>query len=191
MSGRKFRPKKEPVDSWDQQHGETDYAFGIFNDYLHMGPQRTIAALALSRNTDIYNLYRMSGKSHWVSRSFDWDREQDRLFALEIMDERKKAAIQEVSLARKFLHKVSRRLEDIDPRVLTPDQLIKWFEVAVKIERLALGTPTEVIDIEERLVIRAQELGLDPQLVITQARQLVEEDQNQRRPPLLLPSRSA
>lgn len=169
------RNKIPPVESWDQQLNETDIAFQYFQDYLHLGPQRTLGQVAIIHHCHYQNISHQSYKHNWRTRAFDFDREQDRLFALEVMDERKKSVMQVVRLADKFLQKVSRRLEEIDPRILTPRELISWYEVAVKMRRLALGEPTEVIDIEERLTIRARELGLDPYVVIEQARQLVEE----------------
>ena len=51
--------------------------------------------------------------------------------------------------AKLFQSKVHERLENLNPDELKPNELIKWYEVAVKIERLSNGVSTENIRQEE------------------------------------------
>jgi hypothetical protein len=57
--------------------------------------------------------------------------------------ERVKMAERHVRVALAFQAKAVERLQSIDADKLTPDQTLRWFEAAVRIERLARGEPSE------------------------------------------------
>ncbi|MFB7424711.1 hypothetical protein ACFC0K_15710 [Streptomyces hydrogenans] len=82
---------------------------------------------------------RWSSAHAWVLRAQAWDREQDRVFLAEQADARRAAARRHVKISQAFLGKVVARLQSLDPRELSPDQLLRYFQVAADMERKVLA----------------------------------------------------
>jgi hypothetical protein len=87
-------------------------------------------------------------RHQWSMRVGAWDAECDRvkrsrhLLAIEEMAER------EVRLAQGFQNQIARRLmawTEADTAKLSPTEMIKWFEIAARIERTAMGVPAEIV----------------------------------------------
>ena len=137
------------VNIWDQQPGESAKAFEAFRVFRDMGLKRSMAAA----------FHRLSGKDAGKGRLSVWSQQHDwanRVIAYDRwVDQRsvneKFVAIKEMSerhakMAVIFLNKVVTRLQSIDPETLTPDQLLRWFEVASRVERVARGEPSETVE---------------------------------------------
>ncbi|MFF7586725.1 hypothetical protein ACFZCK_04430 [Kitasatospora purpeofusca] len=82
---------------------------------------------------------RWSASYAWVLRASAWDREQDRLFLAEQRQARRDLARRHARLAQAFLSKAVARLQTLDPRELSPGDLLRYFQVAADIERRAIG----------------------------------------------------
>jgi len=88
-----------------------------------------------------------------VARAAAWDAEEDRrrreaaaqarTQALEEMHERHRRLAQAVlaRVAMRLLGSDEYGVQALDPNTLSPFALVRWFEVGVKLERLALGVP--------------------------------------------------
>lgn len=134
------------TNQWDQQPGETVKAFEAFRTYRDMGPTRTIMK-ALKLNTGKentrgrYDVWSM--QNDWVNRCNAYDRFMDQQYTNGVAKQVKDMAERHAAMASVFLNKVVQRLQTIDPNSLTPDQLLKWFDVCTKVERLSRGESTE------------------------------------------------
>ncbi|MEU7640901.1 hypothetical protein AB0C11_33370 [Streptomyces sp. NPDC039016] len=150
MSGRGWeaaRGEKEgcPVDhrgaveAWERQAHESPQAFEAFAAYRDLGPARSITKVAQELGKSRPLLSRWSRQYAWVMRAAAYDREQDRLFVAEQQQARRDIARRHAKLAQAFLGKAVARLQALDPRELTPGELLRYFQVSAEIERRAAG----------------------------------------------------
>lgn len=133
---------------WDRQKGETKKAFEAFTVYRDLGTTRSLAKVANKLDKSKTIIGRWSSKWNWVERTNAWDDELDRLNKLEQIEEVKKMAERHAKTSMMFQQKVIERLAEVNPGELSPNDLARWFEVAVKIERLSRGEPTENVNQE-------------------------------------------
>jgi hypothetical protein len=142
-------PNETPL--WERQPGESCKAFACFKFFRDLPPEKRSIRAAYRQKTGNENARQASGdwnalaiRWRWVERVLAWDDEQDRL-----LREKKIEAIQEMAerhaaVASIFIQHLVNRLARFDPADLSPSDMQKWFEVAVKIERLSRGEPTEI-----------------------------------------------
>ncbi|MFE0640118.1 hypothetical protein [Streptomyces sp. NPDC058877] len=147
-------------DPWDRQTDESPVAFAGFAAYRDMGPARSITRVARELNKSRALIARWSSAHAWVLRAQAWDREQDRVFLAEQADARRAAARRHVKISQAFLGKVVARLQSLDPRELSPDQLLRYFQVAAEIERKVLSPDgTTLPDAVDDNVLQAGEMS--------------------------------
>ncbi|MET7295426.1 hypothetical protein ABZS79_25350 [Streptomyces griseoloalbus] len=72
-------------------------------------------------------------------RAAAYDREQDRLFLAEQAQARRDIARRHAKLAQAVQSKAVARLQMLDPRELSPSELLRYIQVAAEIERRAVG----------------------------------------------------
>jgi hypothetical protein len=143
---------------WQRQRGESSKAFGYFVLYRDMpSTERSVAAAYRHKTGKTARQppgwwTKLAQTWRWVERAQTFDDEQDRLFR-----EASRKAIEEMAdrhakVAMLFTQHVVSRLAAIDPQELTAADLIRWFDTAVKVERLSRGEPTEIatrdVDVE-------------------------------------------
>lgn len=125
--------------AWERQRGESQKAFEAFAIYRDMGPTRSLLKVTQKLTKSETLIKRWSSKWNWVDRIQLYDAEMDRQQLLQQEEERKQMAERHAKQALLFQNKIIERLRTIDPNRLTPADLIRWFEVAVKVERQARG----------------------------------------------------
>ncbi len=137
--------------SWEKLLGETSKQFEAFCIYRDMGTERSISEVAKvwSNSGATSRLTEWSRKHQWVERAASYDQYVDELKRYEQEDQIREMASRHARDAQLFQAKVHDRLENINPDDLKPNDIIKWYEVAVKIERLSRGVPTENIKQEK------------------------------------------
>ena len=90
-----------------------------------------------------------SSDNDWVRRTVEYDAfmldQRRRIIENEVLDMAERHA--KASIA--FQSEVIKRLVKFDPQSLTNADLIRWWEIAVKVERLARGEPTERVSTEQ------------------------------------------
>lgn len=133
-------------DPWERQDSETPAAFSAFAAYRDMGPARSITKVARQLDKSRTLIGRWSRSHAWVLRAQAFDREQDRIFAAEQRQARKETARRHAKLAQAFLGKAIARLQTLDPRELTPGELLRYFATAADIERRAVGDDTVALE---------------------------------------------
>lgn len=128
-----------PVEPWERQSGESPQAFEAFAVYRDLGTSRSVAKVARELGKSTTLLFRWSKQYAWVMRATSYDREQDRVFLAEQRQARRDIARRHAKVAQAFLGKAIARLQGLDPRELTPGELLRYFQVAAEIERRAAG----------------------------------------------------
>lgn len=146
------------VDSWERQDGESRQAFEAFAVYRDLGPARSVTKVARELGRSRTLLGRWSRQYAWVMRSVAYEREQDRLFLAEQTQgqAQREIARRHAKLAQAVQSKAVARLQPLDPRELSPSELLRYIQVAAEIERRAVGeAPSAAVTAE------AQEQGAD------------------------------
>ncbi|MFF2650463.1 hypothetical protein [Streptomyces sp. NPDC058045] len=127
------------VESWERQGGESVQAFEAFAVYRDLGPARSVTKVARELDKSRALVGRWSRQFAWVMRATAYDREQDRLFLAEQAQARREIARRHAKLAQAVQGKAVARLQTLDPRELSPSELLRYFQVAAEIERRAVG----------------------------------------------------
>jgi len=133
-----------PVNPWDRQPGETARAWEAFTTYRDDGPARSLRRTADRLGKSHSLIEGWSVRWAWVSRCAAWDEDQERARAVELAQARRDATRRHVDLATAALERVATALEDLDPEALAPSDLIRWLDIAVRVERQALGMPDRI-----------------------------------------------
>lgn len=129
---------------WERKDGESAAAFAAFVAYRDLGPARSVTKMARQLEKSRSLLGRWSRKYAWVMRAAAYDRE----FVAEQQRARRDIAHRHAKLAQAFLGKAVARLQVLDPRELTPGELLRYFQVATEVERRAVGD--ELVTAERR-----------------------------------------
>jgi len=135
------------IKPWSKLSNETSRQYEAFCIYRDMGIERSILKVAYEWSAGGHQskLKEWSSKYHWVERASAYDEHID-----EIKRARNEEAIIEMSARHadyslQIQEKAIEALKLVKPEELKPNDLIKWYDVAVKIERLSRGLSTENI----------------------------------------------
>jgi hypothetical protein len=139
--------KRQFLLPWEQQDGETAIAFEAFAIYRDMGAERSLRKVAATRDSEATRIYAWATEWSWAARVTAYDRDQDRQWRAAQDKQRKDMAIRHAAMAGAALSKVAARLAALNPDDLSPSELIRWLEVAVKVERQARGEPDQKIEV--------------------------------------------
>lgn len=136
----------ENAEPWERQRGESEQAWEAFQIYRDQKrghrSQREVAA-TLGKTEALIS--RWSSLHGWVSRAAAYDNEADRLDREAKEEERRGMLARHTQLARMMQQKAIEAIRSIDVARLAnhPDSVAKWVELSAKLERGALGDPTE------------------------------------------------
>ncbi len=128
---------------WQRQKGESRKAFEAFGIYRDMGPTRSLQRVKEKLSKSYTIIARWSSRWGWVERTAAWDEELDRRGRESQIEERKEMAKRHINEAMVFQQKVLERMRQLNPNELSPNDMARWFEIAVKVERLSRGEATE------------------------------------------------
>ena len=137
-------PLDPDTNPWDRQPRETAKAYEAFCRYRD-SDHRNVARLMAEGGTAQYRTW--SSKWQWSGRALSWDRFlttkdlEDAMRWRRTMNNRQRRA---AALAQS---KIIEWLRSLDPVKLTPTEAARWFEVAVKVERLAAGGETAKVEV--------------------------------------------
>lgn len=148
MGGTMTRNSIKP---WERLPEETSKQFEAFSIFRDLGLSRSISEVAnmWSESGATSRLREWARKNNWHQRATVYDEHMDRIMVVSHEEEIKKMVVRHAKEAKLFQSKVHDGLENINPDELKPHELIKWYETAVKIERLSMGISTENIKREE------------------------------------------
>jgi hypothetical protein len=142
---------------WERREDETSKAFAAFREYLDLGGGRSLAKVGRKLGKSTKLIERWSAANEWVRRAEAFDNEQDRLYFAELKNRRREMAerhaseaqsLQAVAMAglRKKFGQQLEKLKDDGDAELTATEILRFFIEASKLERIALGEPSDIIE---------------------------------------------
>ncbi len=131
---------------WERMPGESTKAYSVFCQYRDLGPERSLEKLRqkLAKSRSRATLTRWSSKYNWVERARAYDDYIDKKKRAEHEKAILKMVERHAKLAMAFQQRIEERLKKINPEELGPADLVRWLDVATKLERLSRGEPTEI-----------------------------------------------
>ncbi len=136
------------METWTRQAGESSKAYAAFCTYRDLGPERSLdkaLAAANKKPTNRRHWARWMDRFSWYARAQAYDdyieQERRRAQEKEIME----MADRHARIATNFQTAVIQRLTKLEPEELSPSDMAKWFDIAVKVERLSRGEATESV----------------------------------------------
>lgn len=140
--------------------------YGRFRDYIALGPERKLVALAdawrvqkgRKRTYQAPGAWKTAATYwHWAERAQAWDAEQLRLRWAEDRERYNRMVRRHGDLGRgmqtaaaRGLQHIARKAEE-DPDSLTASEVVRLAEAGIKAERTAEGLPTELIGVVAQL----------------------------------------
>lgn len=137
---------------WERQPKEPSKSWQSFVMYRDLGPNRSLEAVRKALGVSLMLMERRCSLWRWVSRAEAWDDYLDRQARVVVVDERQEAARRHLQISRAFQGKVIEKLQSLEGVKLSPRDASTWLDIAVKIERQALGESTEKIEVETAAV---------------------------------------
>jgi hypothetical protein len=133
--------------SYERQGGKSKQAYEGFTVYRIMGITRSLKDVAekLGRHRSL--IERWSKNNGWVERAQAFDEELEKRAILENAQLRKQMIKDHAEVSRQLLFKVKDAVEHIKPKTLSPYEIAKLLEIAVKVERLSRGQSTDISEI--------------------------------------------
>lgn len=129
---------------WERQFGESIKAFQAFATYRDLGDGRSLRLVSQQVGKSKALMDRWSSRWRWVERVKAWEHHRDaegRKAELKaIKDMRARHAQEAVALQTKALE----RLKVLDASALTPNDVLRFFVEAAKLERVARGQPETI-----------------------------------------------
>ena len=146
-----------PPGIWDQLDDETDRAYAAFCVFRNLAPH--IRSVEESRRMcgksdgSQKNFYYWSNTYHWLDRVRAWDAWWDRYAIQQKRVEVDKMVAAHAVMAEAMRKSVEARLEDVLqlPSLIRVQDLPRFAEVAVKIERLSRGVPETVSEVQQNV----------------------------------------
>lgn len=135
----KAKPLGQDRPVWERQTDESKAAFDaflVFRDSEERQPGRQGRAAL-----------QWSSVWSWGYRAYEWDLYLARLDDEQAVRYRREMNKRQRASARLAQNKIAQFLMDLDPLKLTPQEAARWYEVAVRIERMAGGDVTERVGV--------------------------------------------
>jgi hypothetical protein len=129
---------------WLKLPNESEQAYIAWSLYRDMEPPRSIRKLAERCSKSVSLLLRWSARWRWQKRleAYLRNREETRLRELEKTI--KKMKERHIGIAQMLQGKALERLQEIDPKQLSPDAIVRFLDLAVTLERKSLDIETPV-----------------------------------------------
>jgi len=147
---------------WERQPKETADQFNKFAVFLALGPSRNIIEMMKKLGLSVGGRGKMqlvAGRKRWYERAAAYDEHLEKLRVTAVETEVQEMAKRHAANAVKIQEKLLARLEALQPQELEPSDLIKWFDIAVKVERLSRGLATESSEVTGKLALQGGELS--------------------------------
>jgi len=133
-------------EEWERQDHETARAFEAFCAYRDYGPARSVTKVVQGCHGTLGSeslFHKFSMKYDWVYRCEQYDRHVEHLRYQEMRQYEAEMAKRHVEQAKRLQIQALAALERIDPSQLTPSDVLRYLEVGMRLERLAVGSPNQ------------------------------------------------
>lgn len=137
--------KEVEREAWERMPGESSRAYEAFTAYRDLGARRSIRIVAEQLQKSHNALLKMSQTYHWVDRCAAWadfqelESRRQRIEDIREMNDRHK------SIAKMLQAKALEKLQAMaGQKDLSPTQVSQYIDLAVKVERLAMGAPDSI-----------------------------------------------
>lgn len=127
--------KKEIIEPWERQPGETEKAYEAFLLYKNLGPGRTISEVSRRLSKSRQLITRWSGRYNWRERGEAFDRENERKEQLSIQKARAQMVKRHLKLGMAVQGKAIKALEAMDPDELKPGDIRDFLRFGVSLEK--------------------------------------------------------
>jgi hypothetical protein len=133
--------------AWERRVDESPRAYEAFQLYLRSETRRLAdVGAALTPACSAANVARWSSRHHWRSRSWEWDKEQDRIQQAQEARDRTAARKRHLAIAAEMqsvaLHgllELKAKIASGAPLNMSPGDVENMLTEAIKLERLTLG----------------------------------------------------
>jgi hypothetical protein len=146
------RDKTQDTSIWERQEGETTKAYAAFCAYRDYGIDRSIQKVVNKYIENAWSmtlLLRWSAKYNWVKRCVAFDSYMDKERQKEYLVQTLEISRRQAQNARRIQDIALERLSSLDPSTLTNQELLRYIEVGMRLEREALACGTMTSSIEE------------------------------------------
>lgn len=160
---------EEQPKPWHRQPNESAQAFEAFQVYLNeakRNKRETYIIIRARKGLEPLKQRQNSGtieawsqEFNWKSRAIAYDNHLADLALQKREDQVRQMVERHALIAEQFQKKVIERLRTIDAAALQPNAIARWFETAVKVERLSRGEHTEKVKTDQN--VKSTELDLD------------------------------
>ncbi|MEH7747050.1 hypothetical protein V7659_18710 [Neobacillus drentensis] len=145
--------KKAP---YEQLEGESSRAFEAFRIYRDLGPARSTGKVQEKTGKNLRLLERWSSEHSWVERARAFDQHMDKKAIQEMELQHKEIKMLETEVIYTAFKKIKKGIDAMNPEGMTPNELAKWIETAVKLGRLIHGESTEISEVNHTGEVKAK-----------------------------------
>lgn len=151
-------PTKPPIDiaddrdPWERQPGESVRQHARFRTFAELGRGRDLKQTktildGLGDKIGTGTLYQTSYTYRWTERADAFDADQDDTERRRLIVLRREMVERHRRIANALTAKALQRLQALDVAELTPLDLIRFLDAAVKLERAAVGEPERTVGV--------------------------------------------
>ena len=130
--------------AWDRQPREPAADHAKFLRYL-AAADRALHVVAAELGMRYGSVRNLAAKWEWTIRAASWDADQARAAALKLAALREQMATDQAAVARTMLGKAAAAVLALNPESLSPTEAARWVDIAVKVQRAALGEPERTV----------------------------------------------
>lgn len=145
--------KNQTAPIWDRQEGETAKAYAAFCAYRDYGIDRSIQKVVNKYIENAWSmplLLRWSAKHNWVKRCAAFDSYMDKERQKEYLAQTLEISRRQAQSARCIQDIALERLSSLDPITLTNQELLRYLEAGMRLEREALACGIITSSTEEK-----------------------------------------
>ena len=153
----------ESVFPWDRQIGESMKSYKLFLAFKDMGRTRSyVKVFELTEGIKYGSINQLGFQNQWFKRAEAFDMHQNNEFEIKLEEEILQSRIRQQRIGSLLQDLASKGLEMLKeyPEELSPQDVAKFADIGQKIERLALGSPSEIIkkDVSAKVEVAVEEI---------------------------------
>ena len=135
---------KRICEPWYRQPGEGAKAYQAFVIFRDMGPDRVVADVAKAMGrASAAMIYKWSAQNNWQERVRQYENHLQKVATKAAEKARTEMLARHANEAMLMQQIALQKLREVNPETVTVGDAVKMVDVAVKVERLARGEPTE------------------------------------------------